>query len=470
MSLPVAVNSSNINQLPLFAPFLANVSISGSSSVTASLETIAVGQRAFVIRFSNATYAQDVATGLGVSFDVLLFESPLGRIDVRYYHVDADSTVHVSIGVQSANVSSSLIYSAGQSVSTSLANTLQGSTLSFLFTGPVQNLTASASLCLISFAQPGNIDYPWSTAISLQLTYSPFPITTLSGTAYLLLSATGTRTFINRFGVPFSTAVTLFPSAGGNLLYVNSSLPVDSTGLFLSAASPVQLPGVGPYPLFSTLHIRNVSGVVIEGNSTRVDGGGQAFLSSLPGFLNVTIGPANLNSLAPIYPACQAPISFTNGLRTPTQPSSSNGAMHFSFSYTITDGSTYSVSANLSLTASSPFANAVDLLGSPYQTLVNVTGTRLYTHIPSGSTLLSIVSGLSTAANPLADQRFYPYAFLSSSPGVYSSNNAPHWDHDGLEFSVSPSIPINGAPPGQPPLFTGHHSVCQHTRTHCRVD
>ena len=49
--------------------------------------------------------------------------------------------------------------------------------------------------------------------------------------------------------------------------------------------------------------------------STRIDSLGSAFLSSVPGFLNVTIGASNINSLAAKYSTCQAPITFTNGLR-----------------------------------------------------------------------------------------------------------------------------------------------------------
>ena len=123
-------------------------------------------------------------------------------------------------------------------------------------------------------------------------------------------------------------------------------------------------------------------------------------------------------------------------------------------SYIVSDGATYSVAGNLTVYTSSQFATQRDQLGTPYQTVINVVGTRLYTYLPTGVTLLSTISGLSTAANANADQRFYPYALLSAAPGVYTMSTAPFWDYDGVEFNVSPSIPVNGAAPGSSPVYS----------------
>ena len=114
----------------------------------------------------------------------------------------------------------------------------------------------------------------------------------------------------------------------------------------------------------------------------------------------------------------------------------------------MSDGANYSVQGNLTITTNSAFATAADQLGNPYQIITGVTGTRTYTYIPSGQTLVSQVTGLSTGAYAFADQRFYPYALLSSAPGVYTMNTAPYFDYDGLEFNISPSAPVNGAPIG----------------------
>ena len=168
----------------------------------------------------------------------------------------------------------------------------------------------------------------------------------------------------------------------------------------------------------------------------------------MPGFSNVIIGPNDLNALAPSYSACTAPLTFANGLRKATQGTALNTAQRFLHPYSICDGLTYSVSANLTMTCSTPSASIFDTLGNSYQMVVNVTGARLYTCLRTGATLMSTVSGLSTAANALVGQRFYPYTLLGSRPGVYTVNTAPCLDAGGVEFTLNPPAPINGLPPG----------------------
>ena len=146
-------------------------------------------------------------------------------------------------------------------------------------------------------------------------------------------------------------------------------------------------------------------------------------------------------------------LSVTNGLRVPTQPSASNGARVVLYSYYISDGSTYSVQANLTLTMNSAFATSQDVLGNPYQNVTAVTGSRLYTYLPTMATVLSSITGLSTASYQYADQRFYPYSLLASAPGTYTINTVPFVDYDGIEFSIFPSSPVNGAAPGTAPQY-----------------
>ena len=284
----------------------------------------------------------------------------------------------------------------------------------------------------------------------MSFTYDPTPVYTATGVAVTVLSGSGTRIYTNRFGNTFTTPLTVVPGAAGqvtNLLYLSGSGPVDGSGITWNVSTPLQMPGNGPAQLVTSITIYNQSGVVVESGESRVDGLGSAFLSNVPGFQNITVGASNINALAAGYSTCTAPITFTNGLRAPTQPSVSNGAVRIAYTYFITDGATYSVSGNLTITTSSAFANLKDVLGNPYQQVVNVAGTRLYTYLPTGAIVRSTVSGLSLAVNPLADQRFYPYSLLASAPGVYTVNTAPFFDFDGIEFAISPSAPANGASP-----------------------
>ena len=289
--------------------------------------------------------------------------------------------------------------------------------------------TATGSLCFMTYSLAGNIDYPWSVATSLQFVYNLTAVTNQYGTAVRVISGSGTRTFTNRFGQSFTTAVTVAPPGtnfSDNLLYVNSPTPLDGDGLTLNLASYVQLPGHGPSVLYNYVNLYNASGGVLESHSSRIDTLGQAFLTSVPFFVNRTIGASNINTLAPNYATCSAPITFTNGERQPTQPTQYNGAVQFGYYYFISDGSTYSVTANLTIFTNNKFATLKDQLGNPYQQVINITGTRTYKYIPSGATVVSTVNGLSLTAYANADQRWYPYALVSSSPGVYSTNTAPY--------------------------------------------
>ena len=95
--------------LPVFEPFFAGFDLVGNGNVSWSLETVAAGQRALVIRYSNISYNaflySDEYYGYNdeLSMDVLLYETPMGQIDVRYYRIDVDQLgeTYFQIGMQS---------------------------------------------------------------------------------------------------------------------------------------------------------------------------------------------------------------------------------------------------------------------------------------------------------------------------------------------------------------------------------
>ena len=309
----------------------------------------------------------------------------------------------------------------------------------------------NATVCLLWYSLPGSVDYPSSVSYAFNVQYGSATVSTSAGVAVQLVSGAGVRTFVNRFGVSSSTLLSLSASAD-NLLYLHSRYPVDSTGLTLELLSPVQLPGVGPAHLLSQLSVINASGVVLEAGSSRVDALGQSFVSSVPGFTSVGIGASNANALAVSLATCQAPISFTNGLRPPTQPVAANGGATITYHYYVSDGRTYSVACNLTLTASSAFATLEDQLGNPYQNIIAAAGTRVYTYLTTNAQVVSSITGLSNSPSALPSatptQRFYPYSLLASSPNVYTTNTAPFLDQGGLQLSISPSAPTTGAAPG----------------------
>ena len=204
---------------------------------------------------------------------------------------------------------------------------VQGSVISPARTGSIRDMTnsfddptssgtsgpqATGSLCFIFYALPGNVDYPWSSATSVTFTYNPTLVQTPAGTAVRITSGSGTRVFTNRFGTAISTPLTVAAAGvdyADNYLYIGSTAPVDTSGLTWNLASSLQLPGHGPTVLYNQINVYNTSNVVYEQHASRIDSLGQAFLSTVPGFVNVTIGASNINSLAPNYAACTAPIS-----------------------------------------------------------------------------------------------------------------------------------------------------------------
>jgi hypothetical protein len=92
------------------------------------------------------------------------------------------------------------------------------------------------------------------------------------------------------------------------------------------------------------------------------------------------------------------------------------------------------------------------LLGNPYQTVVDIAGTRIYTYLPTGAQVISNITGLLEPPYEQAifpDQRFYPYSLLASAPGVYTANTAPFLDADGLGYTFAPGAPSNGLDPNE---------------------
>ena len=156
--------------LPVFAPFNGAFNVANTSTLTWSTETLAVGQRAAVIRYTNIPYTgrygdnvYNNSFGNAMSMDVLLYETPVGRIDVRYYRIDVDEAneFEFQIGMQS---SEGLLGNDGEgnsggsggnyysddysvmflpfnylSIDATAQSRLQGNTLTFNFTGLLDN-------------------------------------------------------------------------------------------------------------------------------------------------------------------------------------------------------------------------------------------------------------------------------------------------------------------------------------------
>ena len=167
--------------------------------------------------------------------------------------------------------------------------------------------SSKGSLCILMYSLPGTVDYPFSIAYDLQLTYDPTPVIAANQTQLNILAGSGTRTYTNRFGVSTSTSVVMNGLAAqadysGIPLSLAGGVPFTSL-VPISLSSPVQLPGVGSSTLVSSvvLHVVGGSYIEIAGAfflTNPFDPLGQAYLSSIPGFINTTILASNVNTLA----------------------------------------------------------------------------------------------------------------------------------------------------------------------------
>ena len=312
----ISVAQSAVAVIPFANPTVSGVAAAGN----ASYATFAVGVFTSAFPTLNFTVTSSNLAALVLFVSPSFYPGPTATAPSFVNFTNSIyETSSISGSIQLLATSGRVKLTPGTTYYVAVYNTAS-TPVSFTLTASYSGLASSlvtpavASLCVIFYSLPGNIDYPWSSATNLTIVYNPTPITTPSGTAVTVLSGSGTRVYVNRFGNALVTSVTVASPAlpslnNNNLLYLASQSPVDALGLTVSLNPPIQLPGNGPAQLFPVIDWNNQSGIVIEGNSFRVDGLGSAFLSSVPGFLNVTIGAANINALAPNYATCTAPIS-----------------------------------------------------------------------------------------------------------------------------------------------------------------
>ena len=95
--------------------------------------------------------------------------------------------------------------------------------------------TTNHSLCMIFFSAPGDIDYPWTSAISMTVQYKP----SARPNSVNLTIGWGTRIFTNKYNQIWYSPVTLLPvgasNYANNLLFTNGPV-FDNGGIAYSSA------------------------------------------------------------------------------------------------------------------------------------------------------------------------------------------------------------------------------------------
>ena len=282
---------------------------------------------------------------------------------------------------------------------------------------------STADICVIFFSLPGNVEYPWTTATKLSVTYN-----NATANSVTLLTGSGTRTYTNKYGQSITTAITLNgPNVdkADNLFYLNGKV-VDTDGFSYNLATPTQFPGHGPLAPMTTARISTDStGVIVEQNSFIIDNTSISITSSVPGFTAISpVGCPFVNPNCGHFDtsACTSTIDSGNGGILP--PTSTTlvraNRTSYGYSYFLGDGATYSVSASLTLAINQSLGFRTTQLGDYYLTVDAITGTRTY-DFPLGTVLTqSVASGVSQSAYANADQSLYPFAYVQQT-NVYPS-------------------------------------------------
>jgi len=314
--------------------------------------------------------------------------------------------------------------------------------------------TLQASICFIFYATPGYLEYPWSSAIKLNVYYDSTAIGP-NGAAVQLLNATGTRTFTNKYGSSFTTAITGLSTSSNNWLFLNGQ-PVDDNGITVQLSADIQVPGQAPVRTGNRERLAagsrgsGVNEILIAIDPLTgaekllpvglIDPVSTAVVSTIPGFIGVTIGTGSLNAVTANYQTCTAAININNGLAN--RPSSNIGATSLVYRYTfsITDGS-FTTTANMLITCSSASPQQ-DSLGNYYQTVVAMNGTRTYQNGDFSVTSYIVRPFLwPTASSYYSPNRIYPFSYSSSPPRTYAVATTPFLDVSGVQFVVEPPVP-----------------------------
>ena len=208
----------------------------------------------------------------------------------------------------------------------------------------------TGQLCIIFYSKPGNVEYPWSVAISLNVQYNASSVPN----AVNLISGTGTRVYSNKYNTQFYRPITLAPAGTGyanNRLYTNGTA-FDYGGIVYTLPMPYQFPGRGgaasAYVSQANFYRDSYYGLV-EDPSFIIDNRSVSVTSNIPGFQSVNLVgcPNNPNCANTNTTACTSRITASNGyVPLPTNEELEAAYTPFyNYSYFISDGQTWSTTS-----------------------------------------------------------------------------------------------------------------------------
>ena len=297
--------------------------------------------------------------------------------------------------------------------------------------------------CLIQVSGTATVNSTQGVTASLSETINGTKTTFTNVPFFNIVAFTGQRNFTNRFGQSYTAAIQLTTTASRattSNLYLSAPY-FSNQGLMFVGNATYQFYG----GLFATeWYISNnpyASETIVyqgAGNAMQNDYTATIVCSNAPGFVAAAYNPVddvptastNLND-------CLNP-SFTT-VAAPTLPAVGT-IQGFSLTYTVTDNSTFTAAVNATVYTDGTIN--YDQLGNPYYNLIQVTGTRTYTYLPTAVTSSVAITSL-MSQNIIASSNL---AYITNNNRLYTQ--APYLDRYGIAYTLASGVAVDGSRSG----------------------
>ena len=304
---------------------------------------------------------------------------------------------------------------------------------------------------------PNTLDYPCLIQVSGTATvnatvgYSGTLSETINGTQtrftavpyYNMVAFSGTRNFTNRFGQSYVNPIQLSGTtsrATTTQLYLNAPYISNQGFAFVNNATVQFYGGLIATEWYVSNNPYASETVVYQGagNSLANDYTMTLVCSTAPGFV---VAPYNASDDAPTTFNTMAPCTNPSFSRVAAPTLPAVGAIAgFTFTYGVTDGTSYSVSVVSTLYTDGTIN--YDQLGSPYYNVIQMTGSRTYTYIPTGATSTVNITSL-MAPNIIASSNL---AYITNNNRLYTQY--PYLDRFGIAYTLASPVAVDGSSSG----------------------
>ena len=297
--------------------------------------------------------------------------------------------------------------------------------------------------CLIQVSGTATVNSTLATAASLSETINGTKTAFTNVPYYNIVGFTGQRNFTNRFGQSYVAPIQLTSSApratttnlylakpyfnNQGLAFVNNATNQFYGGLFATEWY------VSNNPYASETIVYQGAGNALQNDYTQT-----IICSNAPGFVAAPYNPVddvptasmNLND------CLSAPVVT---VPAPTLPAAGT-TQAFTLTYSVTDNVTYVVS--VSATVYTDGTINFDQLGNPFYNLIQMTGTRTYTYLPTAAVTTVAITSL-MSQNIIASSNL---AYITNNNRLYTQ--APFLDRYGIAYTLASGVAVDGSATG----------------------